>query len=339
MALLWMEGFEGFDNSSALITRYNMNGINSLNITAGRNTTLTNNKAARITFSSQYIGERVSMGDANMVFGAAFKYESTIKTDDIARFLASTGAEQLVLRTTAAGEIAVDRSTTNLGITSGFGLLPDVWYYIEIVALLTDGATGTLELWVDGIKELDLSSVQTRNVSGENISEVRLEGFTSVWDDVYFLDGTGTDQTTRIDNPVIELITPDANGTTNNFTASPAVSNYLNVDDGNTPDDDTTYNHSSTATDKELYGMSALEGSIDTIIACKQSALIRKEGGGSRTVAMVARSSATEVDGPTEGISGGYSYRDHIYENDPNGGAAWTESSVNAAEFGIKIIA
>lgn len=338
MALLWMEGWEGFANVTDVRKRYMTSGTGGMTVVAGRNTGLTRNLAFRQTSTFSYFYVQVAMGNDSFVFGSALKFDGSVVNSDLVVFATGTNAEQLVLRSNASGELFIDRATTNLGSTTGLGLIGDQYYYIEVVATMTDGATGTVEVWVDGVKKIDLSSVQTRNVSGENVSLIELVAASGghVWDDCYFLDTTGTDQTTRIGDPIIETVIPDANGTTNNFTASPAVSNYLNVDEATT-DDDTTYNHSSTATDKELYGMSALEGNIGTIYAVMARSNVRKVDAGTRLIKNVARSSATEVDGTEYSIGAAYGFRDHIYENDPNGGGAWTESSVNAAEFGIKI--
>jgi hypothetical protein len=338
MALLWMEGFEGFANVTDVRKRYSTDGTGGLSIVTGRNTGLTRNSALKHTSSFSAFYHRVVMGSDSFVFGAAINWSASLQNLDIVIFATGTNAEQLVLKTNISGELLIDRATTNLGSTTGLGLISGQWYYIEVVATMTDGATGSVEVWVNGVKEIDLSSVQTRNVSGENINIIELFGGSGQpqFDDCYFLDTTGTDQTTRIGDPIIETVIPDANGTTNDFTASPAVSNYLNVDEATT-DDDTTYNHSSTATHKELYGMSALEGNVGTIYAVMPRSNVRKVDAGTRLIKNVARSSATEVDGTEYSVGANYAFRDHIYENDPNGGGAWTESSVNAAEFGIKI--
>jgi hypothetical protein len=247
--------------------------------------------------------------------------------------------EQIVLRTTAAGELAVDRSATQLGITSGLGLLTDVWYYLEIDITFGDATAGSVEVFINDSSVLSLTSIDTRATAGENCGSVGLKANSSsprVFDDLYILDDQGTDQTTRIGPCFVETVFPDANGTTNNFTPS-AGSNYQNVDEGDSPDGDTTYNSSSTVTHKDLYGHAALTGSIDTVYAVMPRSYVRVSEAGGRGVKNVARSNVTEVDGTERFIDQSYVYVDEVYENDPNGGGAWTESSVNAAEFGIKI--
>lgn len=340
MAILVMEGFEGYSSYTDVRQRWQVSSsITSSGFVTGRDGS---GRAFSLNFTSAivYFTWDSSPSGTNLVAGFGFRNGGAMAASDVLVFYSENGSsEQIVLRKTAAGELAVDRGSTNLGSTSGLGLIGSTWYYVEIDVTFGDGTAGSVDVYVDNISQISLSSIDTRNVTGENCARVALVGNNNghEFDDFYILDDTGSDQTTRIGPCFIETVLPDANGTTNNFTASPVVSNYLNVDDGNTPDDDSTYNHSSTATDKDLYGHAALAASIDTIYAVMPRSHCRTNAGGARGVKNVARSSATEVDGTEKSIDGGYRFVDHIYENDPNGGGAWTESSVNAAEFGIKI--
>jgi hypothetical protein len=95
--------------------------------------------------------------------------------------------------------------------------------------------------------------------------------------------------------------------------------------------------HSSTATDKDLYGFAALQGNIDTVYAVGVCLRARKQETGERQVRTVARSGTTEVESGDKALGVGWRYLNHIYENDPNGGGNWSEANVNAAQFGIKI--
>lgn len=340
MAILWMEGFEGYKGQAELKNRYaGSSTLSQTNVFGGRDGV---GDAWEFDFGSaiMYWTAPGKQTVANVVLGFAFYKQTSWAAGDIIRTYAYDGAtEQIVLRNDSSGDLFVDRAGTNLGSTTALAPLLDTWYYIELDITFGDGTAGSIDLYVNGNNELSLSSIDTRNVTGENLGRIGLIGNSSganIFDDLYFLDDQGTDQTTRIGPCFIETVFPDANGTTNNFTASPAVSNYLNVDEAD-PDDDTTYNHSSTATQKDLYGHAALTGSIDTIYAVMPRSRARISEAGSRGVKNVARSNVTEVDGTEKFIDQTYVYVDHIYENDPNGGGAWTESSVNAAEFGIKI--
>lgn len=340
MAILYIEGFEGFGTSANMRYRYKgTSTANQSNIVTGRDGS---GKAIYMDFGSAiwYFDMPGGESAANLIVGCGFQIANSMVNSDVLSFYDTGGVtEQVVLRSTAAGELAVDRGATQLGITSGLGLLTNVWYYLEIDVTFGDATAGSVEVFLNDSSVLSLTGIDTRTTAGENCGFVGLKANTSgprVFDDLYILDDQGTDQTTRIGPCIVETVFPDANGTTNNFTPS-AGSNYQNVDEGDTPDDDTTYNSSSTVTHKDLYGHAALTGSIDTVYAVMPRSYVRVSEAGGRGVKPVARSNVTEVDGTERFIDQSYVYVDEVYENDPNGGGAWTESSVNAAEFGIKI--
>ncbi len=337
MAILLMEGFEGYGDYTDFNRRHATDATSFFAIQTGRDGV---GKSLELGFSSSEAWLRHAVSDTSYVLGFGFYRQSVNALADIVTLLAEDGvSEQLVLRQDAAGTLYLDRGATNLD-SNAYGLLANTWYYIEIDVTWGDGTAGAYDVYVNGQNIMSGTSVDTRNITGDNCAGVELQGNSSgnpFFDDLVCIDGTGTDQTTRIGPCFIETVIPDANGTTNNFTASPAVSNYLNVDDGNSPDDDTTYNSSSTVNHKDLYGHAALTGNVGTVYAVQPRSYVRGVDAGTRGLKNVARSVATEVDGTEKFVDQSYIYIDHIYENDPNGGGAWTESSVNAAEFGIKI--
>lgn len=340
MALLWMEGWEGYGAIGNVRYRYQTSGtITSCDIVAGR----TGGSALELDFGSGYVyvvppgGQTV----ANIVMGWAWYKRTSMVASDMMNFYAYDGStEQIVIGVLGTGDIFVDRASTRLGETTGLNLLTTTWYYIEVAITFADGTGGSVEVFVNGASVLNLTSIDTRNVTGENCGSIRITGNSSGphrFDDMYLLDDQGTDQTTRIGPCFIETVYPDADGTTTNWTAQGAGANYVEVDEGNTPDGDTTYNSSSTLSQKDLYGHAALTGNIGTVYAVMPRALLRASSAGQRGIKNVARSNVTEVNGDEWFIDQTYIYIDHIYENDPNGGGSWTESSINAAEFGVII--
>lgn len=336
MAILMMEGFEGFGDYIDYNRRHFTDGTSFFNFVTGRDGS---GRAMRLAFSSTEAYVRHAVSTANYVVGFGFKRESLQVNVDIVTLLAEDGAsEQLVLRQTSDGTLYLDRGATNID-SNAYGLVVDTWYYIEIDVTFGDGTAGSYDVYVNGQNIMSGTSVDTRNVTGENCAGLEFQGASSgagIFDDVVCIDDSGTDQTTRIGPCFIETVIPNADGTTVNFTPS-AGSNWQNVDDGNAPDDDTTYNSSSTVNHKDLYGMAALTGNIGTVYAVMARSMVRGVDAGTRGLKAVARSNVTEVDGTEKFVDQSYIYIDHIYENDPNGGGAWTESAVNAAEFGIKI--
>lgn len=275
---------------------------------------------------------------ATVVVGFAVYIAGSTGTQDLLR-LQDAGTEQINMEW-AGTELTVKRGTTTLLTTSGLGLTGSTWYYVELVATINN-STGSVEIFVDGISRGSATGIDTQQTANAQITEISLIGASIIipyFDDLYVLDNSGSNNTSRLGPIAVETVFPNADGTTNNWTPQGAGSNYVEVDDnGPGADDDTTYVSSSTASDKDLYGFAALTGSIGTIHGVAVSARVRAEDAGFRTLRTVARSSATEVESASKGLGVSYKAISHIYETDPNGGGAWTESSVNAAEFGIKI--
>jgi hypothetical protein len=188
---------------------------------------------------------------------------------------------------------------------------------------------------------MDDTNVDTRNGTPTDVGVIAFEGegtTDNTIDDVYVLDDAGSDNTDFLGDVRVETVFPDADGAANDFTrVGGGSNNYEAVDDGLTPDDDTTYNHSSTAADEELYGFAALTGSVGTVFGVCVKMLARKEDAGHRLVRTIARSGTTQSESGDQGLGIQYKFVDHIYENDPDGGADWDEAAVNAAQFGFTI--
>jgi hypothetical protein len=291
------------------------------------------------SFDDDYYHHLTASSTATWYIGFGVKFSNSPSSDTTLIYTRNTnGGEEIRVYLTVGSKIQVRRVSTILGTTTN-SVNIGTWNHI-VVKVFQNNTTGTVEVWLNGTKEIDLTNVDTLNT----VASLEIVQFAAVSasvpmaiDDLYIGDDSGTDMTDQQGDCQIEMLTPNANGTTNNFTASPAVSNYLNVDDGSAPDDDTTYNHSSTATHKELYACSNITGNVDTVHAVQVRAYARKEDAGNRQINLICRNNVTEVDSGQKGLTTTYGYKSHIYENDPDGGGNWTEADVNAMEVGLEI--
>lgn len=339
MALLVIEGFEQYGADTQLPRGgWTSNLLASWNPLSG---------AGEPRHAGGKCVEGVGNG-SNLVHGVPPSVDFTC---GFAYFLADSGPDNTIminfrngaidhlrLRITAGGELALDRGTTQLAITSGQNLVQSTWYYFEVNARIDN--SGDYDVHIDGAQAFTATTVDTQNGGSAVIDNIELIGDANLdprFDDIYFLDDTGSDNVGLLGDCRVETLFPDALGNENDFTASPAVDQHLNVDDGLTPDDDTTYNHSATVTDRELYGFAALTGNIDTVFGVDAKMLCRKEDAGFREVRVIARSNVTEVESGDLTLGVDYVFKNNIYENDPNGGGNWTETAVNAAQFGLDL--
>jgi len=336
LALLLIEGFDQYASDGEILAGGWSGDV------AGFSTAATgrNGRGINVNASGSYLSRFITPSSATFVFGFAVEFVNSVAANtDVINLFDSSGTEKITLRWLSGGTFHLDRGSTSLGSFS-FTAVMATWYFIEIKVTLHD-STGAFEVWIDGDSKMSGSGVDTLNGTEASIANVRLVGNSIIdwrFDDIYFLDNTGSDNTDRLGDVRVETVSPNADGTTNDFTRISGSANYEMVDDIADPDDDTTYNHSSTASDKELYGFAALTGDVGTVFGVQVSVLARKEDPGARDLRLVARSSATEVQSGNKQVGTEYTrYINHIYENDPNGGIDWTETSVNAAEFGFLI--
>ncbi len=335
MAMLLMEGFEGYTTSAnGLRRRYTITQSATGTLVAGRLGGYAFSPGSSVQILFMEFGNV-----ASFVFGFAYRVSGVnINTGDIIQFIDGL-TEQLVLRCTAGGDLFFDRGATNLDQSSGPALKRNQWHYIEVKAVISN--TGSYEIKLDGVTIMsDAGPVDTQGTANSYITRIDTNQNSTTdqqYDDIYFLDLTGLTNNDFLGDVQIQTLYPDADGNRNDMTPLSGLTNYEMVDEGQTPDDDTTYNSGGVVGNDELYSHDALTGTFDTVYAVQVRNLVRKEEAGYRTGATLVRSNTDELEGTPHPVATDYRYYDHIYEVDPQGGGAWTEARVNAAEFGFTV--
>ena len=343
MALLFIEGFEQYDTAGAQIGTLQRGGWRSnvtfttanFDIQTGRQGAGT--QCVRLGFTGRHLHQNIPETD-DVTCGFAFKLSGG--PGNLQHFGLRYGlVDHLTLFFMTTGEIELRRGTsTLLESTSGLGLVAGDWHYLEINAKIHD-STGDYDVHFDGAQILQGTSQDTQNGSSALVDSCEWVGQSAQgmsFDDIYILDDAGSDNVGLLGDCRVETVFPDADGNETDFTPLSST-NVSNVDDGLVPDDDTTYNSSATVTDRDLYGFAALAGDVGTVFGVKASMLVRKEEAGFREVRVIARNGTTEVESADFTLGTSYAYRTAIYENNVDGGADWTEATVNTAQFGIDL--
>ncbi len=216
-----------------------------------------------------------------------------------------------------------------------FSVHLDQWYYIEMQAAVTGGASSVSFVVTVRVNESQvlaysdsITVTQDHTDAGLNRLVVITQGATV--DDLYV-----TDNEFLGDNEIVALF-PNGAGDLTDWTPS-AGANYAAVDD-NPADDDTTYVETANAADVDLYGMENIGGSYSGAIKGAQLlALQRKDDEGSATTRLKWKSGVTTIDGPSFSPSASsYLYDIQAERKSLFTAADWTATEIDAMQNGIE---
>lgn len=341
MALLWLEGFEHYGSSGPAtpdIDRKwpttnrtsNMTGI----VTGRKGRAMNTNTTSNPYFQTPDLG---SFGE--IIYGFAFKYDLGFKDDQvISQTIENGGGLGLELNILQSNKIAVVRGSTILGISTT-SLRNREWYYIEMKHTIND-STGAVDVRINGVTEISLTNQDTKVGSATTAEGVRFWGVSTLnnnytFDDIYVCDDSGSANNDFLGSIHVDGILPNAAGDSTDFTPS-AGDNYAAVDD-DPQDDDTTYVEDSTSSNRDLYNYEAMS-SVSTILGVMVNTTGRETDGTNFTLVTVVQSDTT-VDTDAGTVLGTTSYTTvtWVIEQDPDTSSAWTESGINAAQFGVEV--
>jgi len=346
MALKFIDGFDHYATAD-LTLKWNSIGVSTaIDATGGRRGS---GALALDAGSSKYVQKTIA-AVATAVVGFALKYTGTPSQGYLVYF-GDAGADQCGFRFNADGTVSFYRGTT-LVATSSNSMSAGTWYYCEAKVLINN-TTGTYEFRVNGTSTgwLAATGQNTRstannttngiyfNARAANQSSQGINSTTVRIDDFYYLDTSGSAPNNDFLGDVrIDTVLPSGAGNTTQFTPSTG-SNYQCVDEAS-QNGDTDYVQDSTVNHKDTYAYADITHTPSAIYGVQVNMIAKKDDAGTRSVCSVVRSGGTDTDGATQALSA-VSYSDlmEIIENDPNTAAAWTKTNLNAAEFGVKLVA
>jgi hypothetical protein len=218
----------------------------------------------------------------------------------------------------------------------------NVWYYFEFQATIHASAGAvTLKVSDAGVTTTwaSASGVNTQTTANATTNGVRFAnaGYPVTIDDFYCLNSSGSVNNTFLGECRILTGLPNVDGSSLQWTPSAGTSHFAMVDETN-PNDDTDYVSSATVGQIDLLGIPDIAPS-GPILGVQSVLCARKDDVGLRQIADQCKSGATTATGATVTLNTTYGMSRQIRETDPATGAAWTAAGVNAAEFGIKVIA
>lgn len=343
--LLWIEGFEAFGSSpgspTGVTNKYNTTGsTTNMTLIAGRVGGLAlkpHNDTGGSSIAPPSFGNV-----ASWVVGFGMRPGNALISTRLISWYDSS-SEQFTLRMTSAGELAVYRGTTLIATSSGaVGIGVNSWCFIEVK--LTIGNAGAYEVRLNGVNVLSDGSEDTQQTANAYAQTIRFWGtFDSsagnqiAYDDIYIADQTAGEVDDFIGSHKVVTIYPDGDGAATDLTPTGGGSHYTQVDE-NPHDGDSTYVQSAVDQDEDLYDFQDVV--LSDIKGIQINAVCRETDATPFSLRLLCQSDMTLDTGSDISIgSTTYVTRHRILEADPDTTAAWTDTGISAAQFGIRVIA
>ncbi len=343
MAIIWIEGFEGIGtlgNDPDLSHKYNnitnMTGLDA-DLVAGRTGGLAV-KCGNVSDTSRF--QTPNFGDkTTVIIGLQWKPGTSWGTLGNRVFSLRVGTtETMGVWYKTDGNLEVRRGSTILATTTGAPVTLDTWHLIEFKTTI-DNTTGSYTLKVNGAIELTATGVDTQETGDAFVNGCRFFGVFGATvarqftlDDIYILDNTGIKNNNFIGEQKVVVMFPDADGSSSDFTPS-AGDNFAAIDE-NPRDDDTTHVESATSTHVDLNSFA--DQTLNQIIGVQINTVARFDTGAA-DIKLKTKSGATTDTGPSEAAAASYANHYRILEDDPNTSNNWTETNLNASEFGFEV--
>ncbi len=344
MALLFMDGCDHWTGTVDHIRKWSAQGP----LSASHTTTGGRFGGGAIALSSylQWMEKQIP-ALSTVIVGWAVKTEVAVDvTPDEHMIAFNTGSQQQIVieKSSTDNKIRIFRDTTELAVSSNTFDFTTGFFPIEVKVTISQ-TVGAVDVRVDGVSEVSVSGVDTQaHASVSTVNRIRFWGFVgdaspvkTTWiDDIYILDDTGSSNNDFLGDTKIVTLNPDASGNYSELTRFGGGSNNFEAVDEAQPDDDTTYNHSATATNKDSYGFDNITTS--SIFAIQAVGCLRRSEVGFKSLKLFTRIGGTDYFGSSEPMILD-DYRNHIkiWEENPDTAAAWVAAGVNGAEFGVEV--
>jgi hypothetical protein len=245
--------------------------------------------------------------------------------------LASDGAIEVYKR---------ESSDTKLGV-SWVPLTPGAWRYLELKVVEGSGS-GSVEVRLDGQAVLTLTGLTVTTGAKLYKAGVCVKTTTSAIpvavriDDFYLADTAGSLNNTYLGDVRIDVLRPMGAGDTGQWTPTGAAANWDTVNEA--LPDEADYVSATTLGLRDLYQMTDLPAmSAPTVLGVQSVLLAHKSDAGATGIKAVVKSGAAETTGALHNLASDPLYFTHLFETDPNTATAWTEATLNAAQFGQQV--
>lgn len=350
MAILFMDNFEHYgtgDHNSAIVDRL-LDGVYA-ELSAVNSYGIVEDPDPGVTTPVFYCGStnggtglRFALPVAGDVVGVALRLwmdglpSSTTNEVIPIEFRDAGNARLYGLRVNTTGTISiVNPAGTTVTTTTTPVLTANAWKHIEFKCVIS-ATVGVLEVRVEGVPVIALTSQNTgtTNIAQWILGNEALTGaVTSYWKDMITWDDSGT-----VANDFIgpcSVFSCDVDGdVSSGWTKSTGSADYALLDEA-TPNDSDYISADSTPPAASIMTFENLPADVVAIRGVQTVVRMEKSDGGDATVQVGLLSNGSEDTGTDRPISTAYTYYWDVSSLDPDTGAAWTPSAVDAATIKI----
>jgi hypothetical protein len=336
MALLWIDGFEGYGISGTpvgLSYRWPSAGTTNLTIQPGRQ----KGYCIRETASIYSITTPAITTNATIIVGCALQfnnsgYSSSIKLYDGG----SLGINITIDPSTSTITTKLNTTTIDTSPTPK-ELILNQWYFVEL-KVFCDPTNGTVEVRIDEETAVSLSSTNTQISSNPYNDIVRFTIQYSHLDDVYICDGSGPRVNNFLGACKVFALFPSADTAVVEWTPNAAGSHYIRIDENPLVTSDYVYSSTSTETDLYTYPSMFTDGDSYIIYGIQVDTMAQLNTGTDTDLqSPIVYNGITDLGGSTTLTSSTYVETLHVSEIDPDIGLPWTIDKLAAAQIGVRI--
>ncbi len=332
MSLIMLEGFDYADTTSLVDKGWN-NAINNFSLSTGR-------------FG---VGSRVALGHylswvykilpstySTLYFGCALtRSAGTPAYAGNRQFLGfrdETGVFQVRLYGNATNGFDIYKGDeTLIGSTDSNLFFTGVWGYLE-VKIVIHATAGEVTLRWNEKEVFSDTACDTKNGSdyiGQIYHKCLYNAIGIYFDDMYL------DDSQFHGNCQVLTLLPDSDGTHTDFVRSTGSNDYECVDDS-VPNEETDYIKAATVGNKSTFGITT--GELKTVKGIQVDNLLSLTSAGVRNIKTIVRSNSTDYQSAESvALSASWQYEIRLWDTDPDDSNPWTQTKLEAAEFGLEI--
>lgn len=236
------------------------------------------------------------------------------------------------------------RGSTFLGRGNLF-MEPDAWHYVEFKYHVSSSIPESgVVVYIDG--EVDLVLAQGTNTQNQvdnvvdnfQIDNIVVSSLDEMFvDDVYFIDHTGSKNTSHFGSVIVRTLRPNGTGVSQEWLGSDgdSIDNYLLVDD-TTPDNDTTTVRADSAGLRDIYSHTDVidSGNVNKIYGI-QIISYAKKSGATTQLQNTAHVSGINFDQGPKTLGTSYDFVLSPMDENPVTSGFWVPQELNEAQFGV----